>query len=318
MNFDECLEYVKTALRRVDNKSYVSRNNSTYLERDFLFYGWLLQREFDKVDKKLLTNYVGVDRSERIDDAAELLDEKAFDVYMDESFRFIDPMMDAIEAAFDSDEFEYRILQDLPFFPKKYKAIDFIKHMNQMETPNQPLEQLIPNALISALDGVKKKAESVNSGITILEGPTGTQDKIWLLGVSVMPYHCTLSERDEKSFDFFLSRFIAQNEAIGDFRQSCWYVLTFCTSVDGNVRKFVEGNRDIYYMWDLSAVRFFNKLKTTIENIPNTDAKAKSRKTAEHFMNCFARNERDKNVTRTFSYSSKQAIELLQASMGFF
>src|SRR5687768_9923871 len=105
MSYEICLDYVRTALKRVDHRSYDTRTNATYIERDTIFYSWLLQREEQSVDKQKLVNLVGVDRLERIEDIKDHfmshLSSEIFAIDMENKLRFTDEMMQAVEDVFD-------------------------------------------------------------------------------------------------------------------------------------------------------------------------------------------------------------------------
>lgn len=274
--------FLKNEMRFIDDIPFHERTNEHYLRRNMLLYGWMLQiATRSHVPWNIFMQLLGPRYDELIGFIIQTDFRRFVSSSTSTSFTYKDEVMQAVEKVFNMPSFNYNISCPIAHLGGM-TGMELIDHMNAgifEITPrlHLPLIDLVADAIELALGG-HVGTHVINEYLINARLITGPGDK-WnfILAVYPNPGACPSDVFKQITMEVLE----AKNELLQQGYKGRLPVLLLAPALENkeNATSYKERYKDIYHLWSISAVRFFNLLDKTV--------KGKEEKAAEHFMTIF-------------------------------
>lgn len=288
LSVDQCEYFLRAMIEVVEETNPDEVNDPLiYLPLDTILSAWLLQNKYGEVDRDLLNRLVGSTLTDKIDTflRTELWKYVAGRDIRQSSFQFSNEMMRAIENVYSQEDLSYQILDYLPGF-NAY----ILKHDNQFLLGYEFLEYInsLRHSEIGRLTEVVALAFANRIPNTNVSTPfperypdiylVESRDYAWAFVVSVRPALGTLSKSDYTEAIFHLSATMLLLQ--GKYSDRVKGILLGPDVNEEEAFQIASTYPYIYYLWSISAIRFFHMLDQVKD-------KANSERLAANFSHIF-------------------------------
>ncbi len=249
-----CEQYIRGEIARLDTLNIDNKTNAEYFNRNILFYGWLLQRNWLAVRFSELAPLLGVTEPEINSRLNATNDIKRFFAKSTEvALRLHENMEIAIENVFNDPAFNYYITHPVPHFGK-ITGYELIEYMNLLsEPPSISFPSLVMDAFRAALPGIQMELLYDDfPGIRLVTGQ-GFEEE-WQFVLGVFPHNGLLDDNKVNMNKGVVSDI--KDELEDEYGHP--HVLIIAPGVDDTGRSSVGRNKYFHFLWGLSTLRFFH------------------------------------------------------------
>lgn len=259
-----------------------------YLRRNLAFYGWLLQGENLSIERDLLTSFI----SPQLEQHRQLVNfvlnvdfKNIISSSSEKAVTFSSEAMTAIENVYNNNTNKYFISEELPFLDKiPGRLILLYLYMLRPPVAGKNLVDIVASGLTNALTNIDIDVPHRSlDNIRLVTGP----NKSWQFLLAAYPHLGALDSANLYKImaEISLARNILDGRGLSNLK-----VLLLAGNVDKADVHFLENFDHVYFVWNLSILRFFHLMKETIDG--------KTQLAAEHFMSIFSGSSKEGFSTR--------------------